>query len=106
MGALRGLREKFGGGALGLAAEAGAEAGGFGECGGGEEADVLALGAAAWAGRSAEDAGGFDGVDDLAVGCGIAREDLLPGAAGENGRGGGAGWLGGGHGVDFCEGED
>ena len=63
------------------------EASGFGERGGGEEADVFALGAAAGAGRPAEDAGGFDGVDELAVGGGVAREDLLPGAACEDGRG-------------------
>jgi len=97
-----GLGIGFGGGELGLAAEAGAKAGGFGEGGGGEEGDVFALGAAAGAGGAAEDFGGFDGVDELAVGGGVAREDLLPGAACEDG----GGWVGGvRHAVDSCEGE-
>gem|GEM_PF-6022219 len=85
-----GLVVGFGGGALGLAAEAGAEAGGFGEGGGGEEGDVFALGAAAGAGGSAVDFGGFDGVDELAVGGGVAGEDLLP-ARGQRRRRG-LGW--------------
>ena len=82
-----GLRVGFGDGALGLAAEAGTEACGLGEGGSGEEADVFALGAARGAGGPAEDAGGFYGVHELAVGCGVAREDLLPGAACEDRRG-------------------
>ena len=66
-----------------LAALAGAIAGLFGCSGGGEEGDVLARGAAAGAAWAAVDLGRFDGVEELAVGAGVAREHLLPLAAGE-----------------------
>ena len=70
-------------GGFGLAAQAGAVAGGWrlGEWG---RADVFAGRAAAGAAGLAEDFSGLDGVDELAVGAGVAREDLLPGFAGED----------------------
>ena len=81
-----GLRILFRRRSLWLTTQARAEARGFGEGGGGEEADVLALGPAAGAAGAAVDFGGLYGVDELAVGGGIAREDLLPCAACEDGR--------------------
>ena len=81
------------GGEAGLATLAGTESGEFGGGGGGEEADVVARGAAAGTAWAAVDFGGLDGVDELAVGAGVAREDLLPLATGkETGRG--DGWSG------------
>ena len=70
-------------GAVGLAAFAGAVAGGLGGVGRGEEADAFAGGATAGAAGLAVDLGRLDGVDELAVGGGVAPEDLLPLAAGE-----------------------
>ena len=68
---------------FGLAALAGAEAGLLGRGGGGEEADVLFCGAAAGAAGAAVDLGRLDGVEELAVGVGVAGEHLLPLAAGK-----------------------
>jgi len=81
------------GGEAGLATLAGAEAGKFGCGGGGEEADIVARGAAAGTAWAAVDFGGLDCVDELSVGGCVAREDLLPLATGkETGRG--DGWSG------------
>src|SRR5208283_1810269 len=73
----------------GLAALAGAKTGLFGGGCGGEEADVLARGAAAGTARAAVDSGGFDGIDKLAVSARVALEDLLPLAAGKEAGAGG-----------------
>ena len=72
---------------------AGAKAGLFGGGGGGEEADVLARGAAAGTAWAAVDHGGFDGIEELAVGGGVARKHLLPLAAGKEAGHGGGGWV-------------
>ena len=77
----------------GLAAEAGAEAGGLGGGGRREEGDVLAVGTAAGTAWAAEDPGGLDGVDELAVGGAVALKNLLPLLAGED-AGDGWGWHG------------
>jgi len=75
-------------GEAGLATLAGTESGEFGGSGGGEEADVVARGAAAGTAWAAINFGRLDGIEELAVGAGIARENLLPLAAGkETGRG-------------------
>jgi hypothetical protein len=47
------------------------------------QGDVLARGTAAGATGAAVDFGGFDGVEKLAVGAGVAGEDLLSLATGE-----------------------
>ena len=75
------------------AALAGAKAGLFGGGGGGEEADVLARGAAAGTAWAAVDHGGFDGIKELAVGGCVARKYLLPLAAGKEAGRGGGGWI-------------
>ena len=49
----------------------------------GEEPDIFASGTAAGAAWTAVDAGGLDGIEELAVGGGVAREDLLPLATGK-----------------------
>ena len=92
-----GLRVGTRDGAVGLAALAGAVAGLFGGGRGGEEADVLFCGATAGTAGAAVDLGGFNGVEELAVGAGVALEHLLPLAAGEEagygeGRRGTRGW--------------
>ncbi len=71
-------------GKAGLAALAGAVAGLLCRGRGGEEGDVLPGGAAAGAAWTAVDPRRLDGVKELAIGAGVAREHLLPLAAGKD----------------------